>query len=249
MKRLSLRVLLVVCALSCAKTEQTTSLTVSAAVSLKEVLTELATNFPDKSLSIQFQFASSGELEKQIMAGAPVDLFISASATQIERLQRHNKLQDQTITKLATNRLMAITYQESDLQSSDLAVLLSEASHIAIGDPALVPAGEYAKQGLLTLGLWGEAAPRLVMATNVRQVLDLVSRQEAELGFVYQTDLLNRSDVRRLAEFAQGVVPLIVYPAAVLKQSQQPQASERFLGFLQSPEAQEVFLKYGFGAP
>ena len=251
MKRLWFLVLLLVCWLSCTKTEQTTSLTVSAAVSLKEVLTELGARFPEKGLSLQFQFASSGELEKQIMGGAPVDVFISASTTQLDRLQKNQMLENDTITELATNRLIAITYQQSTLQSSDLSALLSgpETSKIAIGDPALVPAGEYAKQGLGALGLWEKVSPRLVMAANVRQALDLVSRQEVELGFVYETDISNRSDVRKLAEFPTASVPLIVYPAAVIKQSQHPEASKKLLTFLQSPEAQEVFRKYGFGAP
>jgi molybdate transport system substrate-binding protein len=242
--------LLLFCLVSCTKTEQTT-ITVSAAVSLKDVLDELGTKFREENISVQFQFASSGELEKQIMGGAPIDVFISASSTQLERLQRNNMLEDDTITKLATNRLIVITYQKSELLSSDLSVLLSgpELSKIAIGDPALVPAGEYTKKGLEALGLWESVSLRLVNASNVRQVLDLVSRQEVELGFVYETDINNRSDVRKLAELPKSSTPSIVYPAAVIKQSKHPEVSKRLLIFLQSPEAQEVFLKYGFGAP
>jgi molybdate transport system substrate-binding protein len=250
MRRLLQFLFLFIC-LSCTKTEQTASITVSAAASLKDVLTEIGGKFPDKTISVQFQFAASGEIEKQIMGGAPVDVFISASSTQIERLQKNEMLINDTISKLATNRLIAITYQQSTLQEGSLSALLSgpETTKIAIGDPALVPAGEYAKKGLEALNLWDKISPRLVTAANVRQALDLVSRQEAEIGFVYETDIRNRSDVRKLAEFPAESVPVIVYPAAVVKKSPQLEASKKFLTFLQSAEAKEVFAKYGFGAP
>ena len=249
--RLLLWILLALGCVSCSKTEQTSSITVSAAASLKEVLTELSHTFPEKGVTVQFQFAASGELEKQLMGGAPVDVFISASTSQIERLRKNAMLEDDTVTSLATNRLIVITYQKSPLQTGEIAALLSrpEVTRLAIGDPAFVPAGEYAKQGLEALGLWESVSPRLVNAANVRQALDLVSRQEAELGFVYETDLKNRSDVRKVAAFPVGAVASIVYPAAVLKASTQRDASKRFLAFLQSPAAREVFLAHGFGAP
>jgi molybdate transport system substrate-binding protein len=118
--------------------------------------------------------------------------------------------------------------------------------HLAIGDPASVPAGTYAKEYLVKLGLWDTLGKKLVPLESVRSVLAAVEAGNAEAGFVYRTDALVSRKVRVAVEIPQDQGPRIHYPGAVLNNAPQPEAAEAFLTWLQGPVAQAAFTKYGF---
>jgi molybdate transport system substrate-binding protein len=219
-------------------------LTVSAAVSLKEALTEIAAGF--SGAEVNLQFAASGELEKQITGGATIDVFFSASNEQIDRLTATQRLDASTKKNIASNELILVTYKGSGVSASDVAGVIAhpKVTHIAIGEVALVPAGAYAKKAFSALNLWENVSAKMVTGTNVRQVLDLVGRKEAELGVVYQTDIRNRDDVFKL--FTLSVEPPISYPAAVTTSSTYPAEAKAFLDFVAGEAGQKVLAKYGF---
>jgi molybdate transport system substrate-binding protein len=181
------------------------------------------------------------------MAGAPLDLFVSAAPAQMDRLEAAGKIVQNTRARLASNRLVLIAHREN-APSGELAALLVAPSvkHIAIGSPKMVPAGAYAQSALMHLGLWETVSPRLVNAANVRQVLDLVAKQEAELGFVYETDLRGRSDVANIADIPAEATGPILYPIAVLSSSTNLDLARDFVHFATSPAGQRILASYGF---
>ena len=235
------------CALGVLRAE--TVLTVSAAASLTSALTKAqalyAQTQPDVKLA--FNFSGSGVLQQQIEAGAPVDVFISAAAKQMDALEKKSLLLAGTRRDLLTNRLVLISSKNATGIGGLGDLVKPDVKRIAIGDPRSVPAGAYAIDVLGALGLAVQIEPKLVRMLDVRQVLTAVETGNADAGFVYLTDA-RLSEKVRIAATADTPSP-IVYPIAVIHDTKQPDAATAFADFLTSGPVRAVFETFGFGTP
>jgi molybdate transport system substrate-binding protein len=219
-------------------------LLVSAAISLTDALTEVAAAYRSAGGGdVRFNFAGSNVLARQIVNGAPADLFISADSAQMAVAVSSGAV-DRPVP-LLRNRLAVVTPAGGAANVPDLNALL-RLRRIAVGDPAAVPAGVYARQYLERRGLWSVIEPKLLPLANVRAALNAVESGGADAGIVYESDAaaLRRVDLAFVVDSLDA--PSIVYPAAVVSQSRNKAAAARFLRFLQGPEAASIFLKYRF---
>src|SRR5262245_37515788 len=170
--------------------------TLSVAISLKDAIEELGRGFTatHPGVTLRYNFGASGDLQKQIEAGAPVDVFLSAAQRQMDELEKQNLIVVATRRAFARNVLTVVKPADSRVDITKVADLLeSSVGKIAIGSPKSVPAGQYAEESLRALGVWDRLQPKLVFAENVRQVLDYVARGEVDAGFVYATDAATRT--------------------------------------------------------
>lgn len=225
---------------------------VSAAISLKEVLSQAGAAFEraHPEVHVAFNFAASGQLKAQIENGAPVDVFVSASGDEMTALGQKGLLLEGTRADVARNALVLVRGHSRAGGPATLADLGGEGvRRLAIGNPASVPAGRYARDVLEHAGLTAAVAGKLILAENVRQVLDYVARGEVDAGFVYRTDARTEARVRVVVEVAPGLHAPILYPAAVLAASRNAEAARAFVGFLRTPEARALFEARGFEAP
>lgn len=139
---------------------------------------------------VAFIFGASGELERQIEAGAPASVFASAGQREMDQLQSKGLVESGTRVNFARNSLVIIVPSGSTLHVSPVEELAGpQIQRIALGDPQTVPAGVYARELLERVNLWTRLQSRLVFAENVRQVLDYVMRGEVDAGIVYATDV------------------------------------------------------------
>jgi molybdate transport system substrate-binding protein len=229
---------------------QDKSIIVFAAASMTDVAREIGAVFTaDTGVKVVISFAASSALAKQIEAGAPADVFISADVSWMDYLQERKYIDKAARFDLAGNRLVLIAPSDSAIENVtieadfDLAALAGD-GRIATGDVKSVPVGRYAKAALESLGAWAAAEGKLAMAENVRAALVLVARGEAVLGIVYETDAKVEPGVEIVGYFPQTSHPPIVYPAAATAKTK-PEAAE-FLAMLRSPQARAVLERYGF---
>jgi len=227
--------------------------TLSVAISLKEVTEDLGRTFmvSHPGVTLRYNFGASGDLQKQIEAGAPVDVFLSAAQRQMDDLERQHLIVASSRRAFARNLLVVIKPADSTLDISKASDLFeAKVAHIAIGNPKTVPAGQYAEESLRALGLWDRVRPKLVFAENVRQVLDYVARGEVEAGFVYSTDAATRAQgVKEAFRAPEDSYRPVVYPGAVVAASKQPALAQAFLDLLASPQGRAVLSRFGFQPP
>jgi molybdate transport system substrate-binding protein len=223
-------------------------LRVSAAASLADVLQEIRPVYEKQSgESVLFNFGASSALARQIQEGAPADLFISADELKMDQLQQRGLVVRKSRRSILSNTLVIIVPSDSRLEITSPADLTNTAiRNIAVAEPQTVPAGIYAKEYLRKLRIWDKIKDKIVPTENVRAALAAVESQNAETGIVYRTDALISRVVRIAYEVPVAEGPEISYPAAVLADSKQQAAAQRFLDYLQSPPAQALFRKYGF---
>ena len=233
-----------------AATAQDAKLVIFAAASLKDALDEVNAAYQrDKEQETTTSYGASSALAKQIEAGAPVDIFISADPDWMYYLAKKDLIKLETRVDLLGNRLVLIAPVNST-GKLDIALNFPLAQalgngRLAIADPNGVPAGRYAKAALETLGVWSSVANKLAPAESVRAALALVSRGEAPLGIVYQTDAVADKGVNILSIFPENTHPPIIYPIAVVATSTNPGAPG-YTAFLQSSIARPIFEKQGF---
>jgi len=227
--------------------------TLSVAISLKEVTEDLGRTFmaSHPGVTFRYNFGASGDLQKQIEAGAPVDVFLSAAQRQMDDLEKQKLIIASTRRAFARNVLVVVKPADSSVDLSKVNDLLeSRVVHIAIGNPKTVPAGQYAEESLRALGVWDRVQPKLVFAENVRQVLDYVARGEVEVGFVYATDAATRAQgVKEAFRAPDDSYRPVVYPGAVVAASKQPALAQAFLDLLTSPQGRAVLSRFGFQPP
>ena len=226
------------------------TLTVFAAASLKNALDDVDADFAKAAgIKVTASYAASSALAKQIEQGAPADVFASADVDWMDYAQQKKLIKDDTRVNLLGNRLVLIAPKTSRLGNVtigpgvDLAALAGD-GRIVTGDVRAVPVGRYAKAALEKLGAWPKAAPRMAMTENVRAALALVARGEAPLGIVYETDAKVEPGVKIVGTFPADSHPAILYPFAATAGAK-PQAA-RYLAFLRSAAAKNVFERYGF---
>jgi molybdate transport system substrate-binding protein len=224
-------------------------ITVSAAASLQEAFREIGAIYErQNNVKINFNFASSGALQKQIEGGAPVDVFASAGKPQIDALASQNLILPETRRDFVQNELVLIVPAKSDVKpTSFVQILENEKARLAIGNPKTVPVGQYAEQTLVRLGVWEKLQGRLILAEDVRQVLEYVSRGEVEAGVVYVSDVKTAEDkVRIIASAPENSHEPILYPIAAVKDSKNQDAARKFIELVLSAEGQQILQKYGF---
>jgi molybdate transport system substrate-binding protein len=226
---------------------QAATVRVSAAASLTDVLREIASNYPD---TILFNFGSSSLLARQIVEGAPADLFISADEVQMDRLQQRGFIVNKSRRSILSNTLAIIVPSDSKLKIASPKDLADPGiRNIAVAEPSTVPAGIYAKQYLRKVKVWDRIAYKLIPTDNVRGALAAVESGNVETGIVYKTDALISRNVKIAFEVPRAEGPKISYPAAVVADSREKDAAQRFLDYLQTLPIREVFRKYGFLLP
>ncbi len=234
-----------------AKTEgEPVEILVAAAASLKNAYEEeLIPMFEEQypGVSVEGTYDSSGKLQTQIEEGLEADVFMSAAEKQMKALDEEGMIASDTITNLLENKIVLIVPAGS---SAGLASFedIEKAGIIALGDPASVPAGQYAQEALTSLGIWDKIQDKVSFGTNVTEVLNQVAASSAEAGIVYATDAASMSDqVEIVAEAPEGSLQKkVIYPVAVVKDSAHQEEAGDFVEFLKSEEAMKVFEEYGF---
>lgn len=227
-----------------------TEILVAAAASLKNAYEEeLIPMFQEEhpEIIVTGTYDSSGKLQTQIEEGLEADVFMSAATAQMDALNEEGLIQTDTIVNLLENKIILIAPASGgeDLNSFEDIV---KAQSIALGDPASVPAGQYAREALTNLGLWDQIQDRVSFGTNVTEVLNQVAASSADAGIVYATDAASMpEDVRVIGEAPEGsLAEPVIYPVAVVAASAHPEEARAFVDFLQTEEAMEVFESYGF---
>jgi molybdate transport system substrate-binding protein len=221
---------------------------VSAAVSLSEALEAIAKAYAAAGGGpVRFNFAGSNVLARQIVNGAPVDLFISADEEQMNVVEKAGAVRPGTRVDLLSNQLAVVAPPDrAAFVREQFANAPPAIKRLALGDPAAVPAGVYARQYLEKRGLWKAYEPRVVPTTNVRAALTAVDTGAADAAIVYVTDaaVARNAAIAFVVPVEEG--PRIVYPAAVMSGASNREGAERFLQFLHGPAASAIFTQQKF---
>lgn len=222
-----------------------TTVTVFAAASLRGVLDEIKDVWQNETgHRVVVSYAGSGTLARQIIAGAPADVFISANEAWMDAVQEAGLIDDATRRPIARNRLVMVAARDSaETDPPDIDVIAAQGP-IAMGMVNSVPAGIYGKEALTALGLWQAWSPHVAQTENVRVALALVARGESPVGIVYASDAVATPDVRVVYEFPETSHAPILYPAALVTRGQE---ASRFLDYIM--QSRDIFAKHGFGQP
>lgn len=236
-------ILLAVTAMACAP-EPSRGPVVLAAASMQDALGEAADEWTKSGHDAPvLSFAASSALARQIEAGAPADLFISADEAWMDMLESDGLLRDGSRTPLAGNALVLVRPGDAPAEAPPM-----PRARFAIADPDGVPAGRYARAALQALDLWDAIEPRMARADNVRGALALAERGEVDFAVVYASDAAASDAVTVERVFDPASHPKIVYPLAVLASSSHPDAAD-LRAFLLSNETRAILLRHGFSAP
>lgn len=242
MRRTFLPALLLLCALPSAAAE----LHVSAAASLSDALQEIAAAYGKATgEKLLLNLGASSTLARQIQAGAPADLFLSADEEKMDVLEKEKLLVPGTRRSVLSNTLVVVVPADSRLKISGPADI-ARVEALALAEPATVPAGIYAREYLQKEGLWPGISGRVVPTENVRAALAAVEAGNVDAGIVYRTDARISHSVRIAYEVPRAEAPEISYPFAVLAGSARKAAARKLLDYLCSPPALAVFRKHGF---
>ncbi len=225
-------------------------LTVFAAASLSDVMTRIGTaHTRDHGTELRFSFAASSTLARQVEAGAPADIIISANADWMHYLLVRSAIEPDSQMVLARNTLALVGHRDRFPAPLPLALAIEDLAageRIAIGDPAHVPAGIYARQALTTLGSWDRLAPRLVHAPGVRAALALTARGGAALAMTYLTDAaIAADDVILMDVLPPELHDPITYPAAIIA-GRDSAVARGFMRFLQGEQVSAILRDAGF---
>lgn len=228
---------------------QPETITVSAAASLTTGLTEIQKQFEasNQNIKVQFNFGGSGALKKQIIEGAPVDLFIAADTKSIDDLNAKSLIvQKSKINILGNDLVLLVRNSSKDSVKTIKDLVKSSVDYISLGTPESVPAGAYGKESLTFYKLFEPLSPKLVYGKDVKQVMTYVETGDAAAGFVYATDAKLAKD-----SFVAQILPAeshspILYSAAIIANSTHEKSAQQFLDYLTEEDAQAIFEKYGF---
>lgn len=218
---------------------------VFAAASLTDALAEIGRDFEARTgARLVMSFAGSNDLARQIRAGAPADVFVSASVARMDEVERAGLVRAEDRVDLLSNRLVVVVPSGSALALREPGDLV-RARRLALGDPEAVPAGIYAREWLERRGLWARLRERVVPTLDVRAVLFAVESRAVDAGIVYRTDVALSKRVRVVFEVPVGEAPRVVYVAGLLASSRS-KAARGFFEDLRSPGARAVFERLGF---
>lgn len=223
-------------------------LSVLAAASLTDALKEIQAKYEAEHAHIKLvpSYASSGSLKRQIEQGAPADVFLSAGTKEMDSLVAQERVDPKNRWDLLTNELVLVVPKNKSSIKSLADLNRHTVKKMAIGQPQTVPAGDYAKQALESLGLWDELQPTLVFTKDVRQTLTYVESGNVDAGIVYRSDAETSEGAVIIELFDPDSHQPIVYPVGVLSDSKHPDEAKAWVEWLLSSDAQEIFKKYGF---
>ncbi|MDR3294650.1 MAG: molybdate ABC transporter substrate-binding protein [Clostridiales Family XIII bacterium] len=222
-------------------------LNVSAEAGLTDALNEIYAAYQQESKNeISFNYAASETLQKQILAGAACDIFLSASKEDMDSLAGTNLIVPESRVDLLGNTLTLVAAAEKAGVVTMDNLASSDVKSIAIGDPDAVPAGHYAQQALESLGLWDGVQGKLLLALDSKQALESVETGAADCGLVYRSDTFGTEKGVVIGDLPAESHDPIVYPAALIAGSGNEDAASAFFSFLQTSYARGVFEKYGF---
>lgn len=221
---------------------------VFAAASTSDALTEIGKQFEsERKTPVAFSFGASRDLARQVRSGAPADVLVSADAETVDALEKDGLVAGADKHVLMSNTLVVIVPKDAPA-GIRAPPDLKEVTHLAIGDPATVPAGTYASKWLKNAGLWEAVQDRLVPSLDVRAALAAVEAGRAEAGIVYRTDAASSQKVRVAFDVPADSAPAIAYVAARLKASTNSAAGP-FFEYLYGQTARAIFLRHGFALP
>ena len=223
-------------------------LTVSAALSLTEVMQAVGQAYERAGHGrVVFNFAASNVLARQIVNGAPVDVFISADEAQMEMVRRAGLVSAASVVPLLGNRLAVVVRRDAaGIVSTPASLAAPAVRQIAVGNPDAVPAGVYARRYLETAGLWAALAPKLLLSGSVRAALAAVVSGAADAAIVYATDARSSPEVRVTSIIDEPHAPRIVYPVAALPSNARAEEAAGFVSFLKGEVARRIFAQHGF---
>jgi molybdate transport system substrate-binding protein len=236
--------------IGCSSKEEESAVLIAAAASLKGVLEEdvipaFKTQYPN--ISVEATFDSSGKLQTQIEEGLEADIFFSAATKQMDALTDGGFIDKDSVVELLENALVLIVPDGSTLDITTFSDI-TKADTIALGDPASVPAGQYAQEVLTGLGVYDEALAKASLGSNVTEVLNSVAEASADAGIVYATDAASMTDKVKIAAPAPDDAPKVIYPVGITAASKNKEAAENFIGFLKEKAAMDAFIAKGFKA-
>ena len=229
-----------------------TEILVAAAASLKNAYEDkLIPMFEEANpgVTVKGTYDSSGKLQTQIEEGLDADVFMSAATKQMKALDEEGMIASDTITDLLENKIVLIVPAGNEKKLEKFEDI-EKADSIALGDPASVPAGQYAQEALTNLGIWDKIQDKVSFGTNVTEVLNQVAAASADAGIVYATDAASMADkVEVVAEAPEGSLSKkVIYPVAVVKGTAHEEVAKEFVAFLQTDKAITVFEEYGFSS-
>ena len=229
-----------------------TEILVAAAASLKNAYEDkLIPMFEEANpgVTVKGTYDSSGKLQTQIEEGLDADVFMSAATKQMKALDDEGMIASDTITDLLENKIVLIVPAGNEKKLEKFEDI-EKADSIALGDPASVPAGQYAQEALTNLGIWDKIQDKVSFGTNVTEVLNQVAAASADAGIVYATDAASMADkVEVVAEAPEGSLSeKVIYPVAVVKGTAHEEVAKEFVAFLQTDKAITVFEDYGFSS-
>ena len=245
----SMRIIVLIIILAMTNSISAVTITVSAAASLKDVMTEIkkAYEIENKVDKLRFNFGGSGSLQQQIENGAPVDIFISAAQKQIDELDKKNLLVKTSKVNLLKNEVVLVTPISSKLAIKSYKDLVNKnVITIGIGEPKSVPAGQYSIERFNKLGISEKIISKLVYGKDVRTILSWVETGNVDAGIVYKTDAISSDKVKVVSTAPKDSHTLVIYPAAIVSDSKLQNESKKFLKFLKSKKAIDIFIKFGF---
>ncbi len=223
-------------------------LVVSAAASLTNAFKAVGDAFEQQhpGTKVLFNFGASDVLMQQIVRGAPADVFASADQKAMDKAAAEKVIVPATRQDFAANSLVLIVPSDSRFAPATLRDLTTtDVKRIAYGDPASVPVGRYTEGALKAAGVWDAVSAKSVLAANVRQSLDYVSRGEVDAGFVFGTDAAVMPERVKVALTVPTQMP-VTYPIAQVEGSRHAADAKAFIAFVVSPAGQAVLAKYGF---
>ena len=228
--------------------EPTVELTVSVAASVQDAMKDIQAAYQETApkVTITYNFGSSGSLAQQIAQGAPVDVYLSASPQWMDDLAAKGEILDGSRQALLQNALVLVVPQSKTEVVSFPDLSTDSVGKVAIGEPESVPAGRYAKEALASLDLFDSIQSKLVFAKDVRQVLAYVETGNVDAGLVYATDAQLSDQVQSIAIAPAETHAPIIYPIAVVQDSDAQAAAIAFVDFLSSDTATAIFQDYGF---
>lgn len=229
--------------------DEKTEILVAVAASLEYAYEdELIPMFEEQNpdITVSGTYDSSGKLQTQIEEGMEADVFMSAATKQMDALTEEGMIEEDSVTDLLENKIVLITSADSQLELSSFEDI-TKADTIAIGDPASVPVGQYSEEALTNLGLWDQVLAKASLGTNVAEVLNWVAEGSAQAGIVYATDAATTDKVKVVAEAPEdSLAEPAIYPVGIVSASENKEAAEKFVEFLKSDEAIQIFEDYGF---
>lgn len=220
-----------------------------AAASMTDAVKEIGANYEKQhpDVKLVYNFGSSGALQSQIEQGAPADVFISAAQKQMDALEEKNLIDKSTRRDLLENKVVLIVPKDSSLALQDFADVAGDTvEKIALGEPKSVPVGQYSEEIFTNLNVLDKVKAKAVYASDVRQVLGWVETGEVDCGIVYATDAAISDKVKVLLTAPADTHKPVIYPAAMVSSSQNPEIAKDFLAFLNEDEQKAILEKYGF---